>query len=66
MKSISERLKTYRLDHNLTQYDMAKELHVSVTTYNHLENGHNAVNTKTVDKISKLLEIDVKKVRKCL
>lgn len=66
MKKISERLKTYRLDHNLTQFDMAKELHVSVTTYNHLENGHTAVNTKTVDKLSKLLEMPVDKVRKCL
>ena len=66
MKKISEKLKEYRLDHNLTQFDMAKELHVSVTTYNHLENGHTAINTKTVDKISKLLNINVKKVRKCL
>ncbi len=63
---ISEKLKQYRLNHNLTQFDMAKELHVSVTTYNHLENGHNTVNTKTVAKIAKLLEIDVSKVRKCL
>lgn len=66
MKKISEKLKTYRLEHNLTQFDMAKELHVSVTTYNHLENGHNSVNTKTVDKIATLLNISVKKVRKCL
>ena len=66
MKKISEKLKQYRLDHNLTQYQMARELKVSVTTYNHLENGHKDVNTKTVAKISELLELDAKKVRNSL
>jgi len=66
MKKISQRLKDYRLDHNLNQYDMARTLHVSVTTYNHLENGHTALTTKTVAKIANLLQIDVKKVRRCL
>ena len=66
MKKISERLKEYRLNHNLTQFEMANELHVSVTTYNHLENGHVNVNTDTVDKLSSLLNMPVDKVRKCL
>lgn len=66
MKKISERLKYYRLMNNLNQYQMANRLHVSVTTYNHLENGYTNVYPKTVEKIAKLLEIDVSKVRKCL
>ena len=63
MKKISERLKKYRLDHNLTQHEMAKVLGVSVPTYNLLENGKSSVNTGTVDKIAQILEIDVKTVR---
>lgn len=63
---ISERLKKYRLEHNLTQLEMAKVLKVSITTYNALENGKTNVTTVTVDKISELLQIDVYKVRKCL
>ena len=63
---ISERLKKYRLEHNLTQLEMAKVLNVSITTYNALENGKTNVTTVTVDKISELLQIDVCKVRKCL
>ena len=60
---IKDRLKKYRLDHNLTQLSMAKELGVSIRTYNRLENGHTALNTSTVSKISNLLKISVKTVR---
>lgn len=63
---ISKRLKKYRLEHNLTQLEMAKVLKVSITTYNALENGKTNVTTITVDKISELLQIGVCEVRKCL
>ena len=63
---IGERLKRYRIDHNLTQSKMADTLKVSIATYNALENGKQNVNTQTVDKIARLLEIDVKKVRNLL
>ena len=63
---ISERLKKYRLEHNLTQEEIAKELGVSIATYNALENGHTNVYTTTVDKIANLLCTDVKYVRKNL
>lgn len=66
MKKISERLKEYRLNHNLTQEEMAKELGVSVATYNWLENGKTNLNTDTIDKISNLLNMPVDKVRKNL
>ena len=66
MKKISERLKEYRLNHNLTQYEMSKQLHVSVSTYNWLENGKSVINTKTTAKIAQLLDIDISKVRKLL
>ena len=66
MKKISERLKEYRLNHNLTQEEMAKELDVAVATYNRLENGKTSIYTDTIDKISKLLNIPVDKVRKNL
>ena len=66
MARISQRLKQYRLEHNLTQLEMSKVLGVSITTYNALESGKTNVNTDTVDKISKLLAIDVTSVRKNL
>jgi len=66
MKKISERLKEYRFYHNLTQAQMAKLVGVSITTYNHLENGFTSLQTKTVDKLSRFLEMDVCKVRKSL
>lgn len=62
-KKISERLKKFRLDHNLTQYEMCGLLGVSIATYNALENGKTNINTDTVDKISQLLKIGVKTVR---
>lgn len=65
-KRISERLKQYRLDHNLTQLEMCESLGISIVTYNALENGKTNINTNTVDKLSQLLELDVKKVRELL
>ena len=63
---VNERLKKYRLDHNLTQPEMAVKLGVSIGTYNALENGRTELNTGTIDKISKLLRISVKTVRENL
>lgn len=62
-KLICDRLKQYRMDHNLTQHEMAKVLGVSIGTYNALEKGRKNVTTGTVDKIATLLKITVKKVR---
>lgn len=65
-KSIAERLKEYRLNHNLTQLEMANTLGVSIKTYNDLENSRANPNTDTIDKLSKLLKLTYKTIRESL
>lgn len=64
--TISQRLKKYRFERNLTQEEMAKEIGISVTTYNHLEQGNTSVYTGTIDKLAEFFCIDVIAVRKLL
>lgn len=65
-KTIASMLKTYRIEHNLTQLEMAKEIGFTVGTYNRLEKGNTNVTTVTVDKIARFLAMDVVSVRKLL
>jgi transcriptional regulator with XRE-family HTH domain len=50
----SEKLKTYRTEHGLTQEDVAASLHVSRQTVSKWENG---VNEPDIDTILKLSDI---------
>ncbi len=65
-KTIASMLKTYRIEHNLTQLEMAKEIGFTVGTYNRLEQGNTNVTTVTVDKIARFLAMDVVSVRRLL
>jgi len=65
-RTIASILKAYRIEHNLTQLEIAKEMGFTVGTYNRLEKGNTKVTTVTVDKIAKFLNMDVVSVRKLL
>lgn len=64
--TISERLKKYRKDHNLTQHEMAKVVGISIRRYNAIENGDTHLKTATVDKLARTLKISVKTVNEGL
>lgn len=59
-------LKEYRLDHNLTQRDMANKLGITNSYYNALENNKVKPGIATINKISKLLKVKPKFIREVL
>ena len=59
MNSISQNIKTYRKQNNLTQQQLADRLGVTHQTVSNWENGRSMPNLDTLSDISKKLNIDI-------
>ena len=59
MNSISQNIKTYREQNNLTQQQLADRLGVTHQTVSNWENGRSVPNLDTLSDISKKLNIDI-------
>lgn len=58
------RIKNYRLSLNKNQKEMAEFLEISVTTYNHIEQGHKQLTFKTIQKLSDKTGYPINMIRK--
>ena len=63
---VCEELKKIRLSKFLSQKTMAKELGVSIATYNAIEKGSTNISLKTIEKISKLTNHTYKYIKEHL
>lgn len=63
---LGEYLKQYRLNHNLTQSQMAEILGTSQNYYNRLEANLKKPGFKLIDRISKSLGITIQNIREML
>ena len=59
-------LKDYRLNHNLTQKEMAEKLQTNQSYYSLLENGKVKPGINTMKKITLLLDMDPAIIRRFL
>lgn len=50
------KLRAKRVEKGLTQEEIAKELNISVATYNRYEKGHTEMTETTINKLLTLLE----------
>lgn len=60
MDNIGERVKCERLKKSLKQYELAKKAGISNTYLSDIEVGRTSPSLKTLDKIAKALEVDIK------
>lgn len=60
MDNIGEKIKCERLKKSLKQYELAKKAGISNTFLSDIEVGRTSPSLKTLDKIAKALEIDIK------
>ncbi|MBV4429538.1 helix-turn-helix domain-containing protein [Clostridium tyrobutyricum] len=60
MDNIGEKIKEERIKKGLKQYELAKKAGISNTYLSDLEVGRTAPSIKTLDKLSKALEVDIK------
>lgn len=63
---LGQYLKKYRLDHNLSQIEMADRLETSQSYYSLLERGTLKPGIRLIRRISALLEVDPQFVRSML
>jgi len=59
-KKIGARIKSTRTKAHKTQEDTAFEAKIDYSFYNQIENGKRNVSVKTLSKIAKVLNVDVK------
>lgn len=52
---LSDLLKRYRMDHALTQEEMAEKIGINRCLYNQIEKGKTKVSSRTIKKIAKAL-----------
>lgn len=57
-KALLKKIKHTRLIKELSQEDMAKNLHISIPTYSRFERGVTKTNVNLLKNVSKILEID--------
>lgn len=60
MGNIGEKIKKKRIEKNLKQYELAKLAKMSNTFLSDIETGRSAPSIKTLKKIAKVLELDIK------
>ncbi|WP_254903774.1 helix-turn-helix domain-containing protein, partial [Clostridium tyrobutyricum] len=60
LDNIGEKIKEERIKKGLKQYELAKKAGISNTYLSDLEVGRTAPSIKTLDKLSKALEVDIK------
>ncbi|WP_326512193.1 helix-turn-helix transcriptional regulator [Clostridium intestinale] len=60
MEDIGQKIKCERLKKSLKQYELAKKAGISNTYLSDIEVGRTSISLKTLDKISKALEVDIK------
>lgn len=60
MDNIGEKIKKKRIEKKLKQYEVAKLADMSNTFLSDIETGRSAPALKTLEKIAKALEIDIK------
>lgn len=65
-KELGQLFRDYREDLDLSQQEVADELHVDRSTYSHYETGKNAPNLKMTKKICDILGIKYTEVFKNL
>ncbi|WP_243156336.1 helix-turn-helix transcriptional regulator [Clostridium sp. C8-1-8] len=58
---IGEKIKCERLKKSLKQYELAKKVGISNTYLSDIEVGRTSPSLKTLEKISKALEVDIKR-----
>jgi transcriptional regulator with XRE-family HTH domain len=58
--NIGEKIKKKRIEKNLKQYELAKLADMSNTFLSDIETGRSAPAIKTLEKIAKALEIEIK------
>lgn len=57
------KIKTKRLEKNLSQYNMAESLNITQGYYNKLENGKKELSAKTLFQILEILEMDLEELK---
>jgi len=57
---IGRRLKSLRIDRGLTQEELAFEVNISRDHLSNIENGKFSINIKTLYKIAKFFDVDIK------
>lgn len=60
MGNIGEKIKKKRIEKNLKQYELAELAKMSNTFLSDIETGRSAPSIKTLEKIAKVLELDIK------
>lgn len=60
LDNIGEKIKEERIKKGLKQYELAEKAGISNTYLSDLEVGRTAPSIKTLDKLSKALEVDIK------
>ncbi|NMM65226.1 helix-turn-helix transcriptional regulator [Clostridium sp. P21] len=60
MDNIGEKIKCERLKKRLKQYELAKKAGISNTFLSDIEINRSSPSLKTLDKIARALEIDIK------
>lgn len=56
---IGEKMKQERIEHGLSQKEMAEKLHLSVSTYSNYENGHREPTLEIVNNFCEILKITI-------
>lgn len=60
MDNIGQRIKSERLKKSLKQYELAEKAGISNTYLSDIEVGRSTVSLKTLNKLAKALELDIK------
>lgn len=60
MDGIGEKIKCERLKKSLKQYELAEKANISNTYLSDIEVGRTFPSLKTLDKIAKALQVDIK------
>lgn len=59
MSKLGERIRTLRMKKNMTQNDLAIECEFEKASMSRIESGRSNPTVKTLDKISKALEVNI-------
>jgi transcriptional regulator with XRE-family HTH domain len=62
LSNIGKKIKNERLKKSLKQYELAEKAGISNTYLSDIEVGRSAPSLKTLDKIAKVLDIDIKEL----
>jgi transcriptional regulator with XRE-family HTH domain len=60
LDNIGQKIKRERLKKSLKQYELAEKANISNTYLSDIEVGRTSPSLKTLDKIAKALEVDIK------